>query len=257
MILYGQEPPSQTQTIAQGMYRRQRSHMHFKEPPKDFRPCLEDLQRAMLQPGTLIESQHEPCHPQRTPRQPAMLGLVAPQVPGLEASCQNHRLAKCQSEALARDGVNGSGGVADERHVASPHARESTIPRERASFGRHCLGASQPLLQPGQRAESFLDPQTGIMRSQRHADLLAAHRCGIALTAIAPVDLHMIAPRSHAIVPSKCVTETRLPPMIIQMIKTGPAPHAGIRAIRAHNPARANHAFVYTTAYAIAKMNSF
>jgi hypothetical protein len=45
--------------------------------------------------------------------------------------------------------------------------------------------------------------------------------------------------------------------MIIQMIKTGPAPHAGIRAIRAHNPARANHAFVYTTAYAIAKMHSF
>ena len=190
-----------------------------------------------------------------------MFSLIARQVAGLKASRKHDRLAECESKAFARDGVNGSGGVADQRHIASPCARESTISSERASFGRNYLGAGQSRLQLGQGPKPFLDPQTGIMRSQRHADLLAAHCRGVALTVIAPVDLHMIAPWSHAIVPPKCVTETRLPAMIIQMIETGPAPHTGIRAIRANNPARTNQAvaksIVHTTVLAIAKMNSF
>jgi hypothetical protein len=73
-----------------------------------------------------------------------------------------------------------------------------------------------------------------IARNQHHANLVVRHRRDVKLAAVAPMDLHELGPRRHAVMAAEAIAQA-LPPARIQ---AGPAPHARMAAIRAHNPAR-------------------
>ena len=75
-----------------------------------------------------------------------------------------------------------------------------------------------------------------IARDQHHAHFLRAHRCDIKLAAIAPVDLHELAPGRGAIM----APETEAPAVALAGVQAGPAAHRRLSAIGAHDPARAN-----------------
>src|SRR5271169_4289965 len=100
------------------------------------------------------------------------------------------------------------------------------------------------LAQCRQCLQTFLQPQTRIMRRHGHADLLTTHRSGVTLTPTAPVHLHVIGPGRNAKMPAEGIAEAR--PRTA--IKPSPAPDTRVRPVRTHDPASAH--------YAVPEMNS-
>jgi hypothetical protein len=68
--------------------------VQFEKTAEYFRPLLKDLQCTTLQPGTTIESEHQPGHAERTQGQLAMCSVIACKVAGFQAFRQDSRLTE-------------------------------------------------------------------------------------------------------------------------------------------------------------------
>ncbi len=168
-----------------------------------------------------------------------MLELIGSQVAGFETLRQRHRLAECQSKAFSGDSIHRAGSVTNQSHILSPYALKLEVPSQSASLGRESRGSLQARSQTWQFPQTVLQPETGFVRRQSHADLVRPHAHGIPLAAIAPIDLHVVGPGSDLKVLPECVAHSRL----VSRLDAGPAPHLRIYSVRAHNPAGPNVAF--------------
>ena len=107
---------------------------------------MKDLQGAPLQPGAPVKREHQVRHQLRAQRQPAMLLLVAAEVPGAKAVRQHKRLAKGKTETFSRDRIYGAGCIPDQSDIPA------TDPLQRAGRGNGallsrsdgCIGQTSP-----------------------------------------------------------------------------------------------------------------
>src|SRR5262249_40133735 len=113
---------------------------------------------------------------------------------------------------------------------------KTAIPRQRASKARSHFASLQPCAQGGQCSKPIFHAQVGVVGRQRDTNLISAYRSGIALAVLAPVHLHVVAPRLCAVVVPECTPPSR--PR--SRLQSRPAPHSRVETIRANDPARPN-----------------
>lgn len=219
--------------------------MQRNQSPKKLRTFVKDLQCTLLQPRASIQSEHQARHQKWTQSEPPMLGRVARQVSGFQGLRERHCLTERQANSFSGDGIDRAGSITDQRDIASPDMSECAIPSECSSFSGNRFSASQPHVKTGQCLKTFLQTQIGVVRCQRNADLLAVYGGCITLTMTAPVDLHVVGPGGHAIMPPKRISQAS--PR--RGLKTGPAADAGVRTIGANDPARTNDAAAERNAF--------
>src|ERR1700692_1582887 len=81
-----------------------------------------------------IEQQQHPSHECGPAGQAAVRGLVAAEIARRKRIRQSGRLMKAQAKPFARDGVNTSGRIADQRHVVAIDSLETASERDGPLF---------------------------------------------------------------------------------------------------------------------------
>src|SRR4051812_12830204 len=196
--------------------------MQSQQPPENLRVLAKRLQSALLQPLAPVESEHQPGHGARTKHQLPMFLLIAAQISRLESLRQRHRLPKCQSQSLTRNGIHSSGSISDQGHIISPDTSKSAIAGESASFLRNRLSAAEPLPQGSEFPKPGFQPQPWIVRRQRNTNLVASH-CGcISLASFSPMNFHVVCPGSRSKMPAECVAHPWFP----RVVQPSPASYA-------------------------------
>ena len=108
----------------------------------------------------------------------------------------------------------------------------------RCEIGR--TGGGQTALDLGKAGQGIFQAQAMVARNQYHTDFIGGDGRDVKLASIAPMDLHVAAPRGHGIVPA----EPEAAALVVAGIEAGPAAHGRLAAIGAGDPAGAHQAIV-------------
>jgi hypothetical protein len=79
------------------MQGRKNSDMQFQQALEDMLTLAERAQSAALQPGPLIEKQHQPSHQPGSQCEPPVLAFISFKISALHALGQHHGLTECQA----------------------------------------------------------------------------------------------------------------------------------------------------------------
>jgi hypothetical protein len=84
---------------------------------EEFRVSGETCEGSPLERGMPIEGEQQGGHETRSSAQVAVLGLILGEVAGMKSIAESERLVEREAEAFSGDGVDGAGGVADQRRM--------------------------------------------------------------------------------------------------------------------------------------------
>lgn len=212
------------------------THVHRQQALEDFGMGCERGERAPAQPCAAIHGEHEARHETRAGSQAAVRGLIEGKIAPLHRISQSERLAETETEAFARNGIDGTGGIADERDVAAHYAAQLARRRERATFGGASRHAFEPGGERGKLCQGIFDAQLRIARNERDAHFIRRDRGDINLATGAPVNLNVVRPGFHPEMKPEAVAAA----VAQGGIEAGPTADTRASAIGTHDPARRN-----------------
>ena len=109
--------------------------MQREEAGEEPRLELQHTDRSMTKSLPAVQQQHQLGHEFRTPANPAMLRLVAAEIPLGQALGEGERLLEQQAQSIACDRVHRSRRIAHQRDIAA---------RDRVQSARHGDAAALP-----------------------------------------------------------------------------------------------------------------
>src|SRR5207245_9381497 len=107
---------------------------------------------------------------------------------------QRGGLAEGEGEAFAGDGIDGSGGIADEGDVGVGYAAEFAGEGDGASRWAVGLGRGEVMAQGGEVTEGFGGADEFFIRDEGDADVVRGVGGDVGLAVVAPVDLDEVGP---------------------------------------------------------------
>ena len=164
------------------------------------RIALEDVQGSITDAGRTIHEEHTLGHEGGKKLDAAVGLLVGGEVIALECRSEGCSLTKAQGEALAGDGVNRTGGVADKSDVAGDDAMEGTAEGDRAAGRAVWFCRDEMTLEGGEVLESLFGTDDSLAGDEGDTDFTGRDGCDIGLAVVAPVNLDEAAPGSDGVV---------------------------------------------------------
>ena len=146
---------------------------------------------------------------------------------------QENRLLKRQAQALPGDGIDRTGGVANQRDPAARNHPNAAQHGDRSSLCRRRGRTVQALGKPGKERQGVLKAQSRATGDEGEANLLRANRCDHHLALVAPVDLDEIRPRSYPVVPAKSKANL----LVTDAVEAGPLANLRVLSISRNDPA--------------------
>src|SRR5579862_2905705 len=183
-----------------------------------------------------VERQHQLGHERRTARDAAMRRLIQLQVVSDQGIGKCDGLSKSQAHAFAGDGIDRTGGIADQYSAAPIDSLQAASGSNGAALFAHGDCSLKPPLQFGKARQGGIQPQVRIARDHCDADLVAGYRRDVHLAFIAPINFHEIGPGAYAIMPAEAITEG----FARRCVQAGPLSDAGVLAIGPDDPMSAD-----------------
>src|SRR3569833_1236465 len=198
--------------------------------------CDMELQQSVEYPWLGRNQFHQPVLHRRTAIQLQHRFRLKMRAPGNAAAGNNEtseattfhrfrkrfRLPERETYTFARNRIDRSRSVANQRNISTSHRAKGYIASNRSALAPRTGALRQALAQNRELAsESIVLPQIGRPGNHRHAHLIGRHWRDIDLTAVAPVNLHKITPGHDCEVAAISIT-TGCPN---DGIETGPMPH--------------------------------
>jgi len=126
--------------------------------------------------------------------------LIESEVVRKEGVGESGGLAKTEGHAFAGNGIDGSGGVADEGDVAFGYAAELAAEGDGASCRAVGLGQGEVMAQGGEVTEGCLGAGEFFVRDEGDADFVGGVGSDVGLAVVAPVDLDEVRPWGDGVV---------------------------------------------------------
>jgi hypothetical protein len=126
--------------------------------------------------------------------------LVGGQVIALECRSEGRGLTEAESEAFAGDGVDRTGGVADEGDVAGDDAMKGTTEGDRAAGRAAWFCCDEMTLEGGEVPESLLGAADFFAGDEGDTDFAGGDWSDVGLAVVAPVNFDEAAPGSDGVV---------------------------------------------------------
>ena len=167
---------------------------------EESRIALEDVQGSITHAWQTIHKEHTSGHEGGKKLDAAGGLLVGGKVIAPQCSSEDRGLTEAQGEALAGDGVNRTGGVADESDVAGGDAMEGTTEGDRAAGRAVWFCRDEMALEGGEVLESLFGTDDSLAGDEGDTDFAGRDGCDIGLAVVAPVNLDEAAPGSDGVV---------------------------------------------------------
>ena len=170
-------------------------HLERQKPGHHHRVSGQRSHDPPAKPGPRLDFQQQPGHRERETNDATVSPAILPEI-----ACRHRRnggpgLMERQRETLARDGVEVSGCVPDQRQPARRDPSAALLQRARSAVGREHRRSRQSLLQRRKQSQEIIETRPWTFPEHGHADGSIAHRGYVGLASIVPVHLDQIGPR--------------------------------------------------------------
>lgn len=124
-----------------------------------------------------------------------MIRFVLGEVLASDCFRQRFGLQKGQTHAFARNGIDGSGRIANQRHAAARHAPQNKVSSHRAALRCRRIAVRKSRGDIWEERQRLAQPQFRIPRKHHDANFVRGNRRDIQLRFFGPVAFNAIRPR--------------------------------------------------------------
>jgi hypothetical protein len=172
-------------------------------------------------------------HPARKTAYGCVIPLILSEVVGFKGSSQGERLAEAEGEALAGDGVDGPGGVADECDAAARDPMKSAAESDGAAGCVAGWSGGEAALKLREVTQGLIDVGVPSAGDEGYAHLIGGYGSDISLAVVAPVNLDMVGPGGEGEVLAEADATRRGD----GSVEASPGADAGLVAVGSHDEA--------------------
>src|SRR5262249_49191494 len=176
-----------------------------QKPAEELGICGKRGKSATTEPRAAVHTEKVKAQKGRNAGEATMRLLIEMQTVGLERACESEGLLEAEADAIAGDGVDPTGGVADQGHIVAIHALEAMHGRDRSSFAASRHSSFQASEQFRKGGKHVRDASRRARRDTSEADFAIADWRDVNLGMVFPIDLDTVGPWTETIVLPKSV----------------------------------------------------